>query len=570
MAKLVKWCGCKGRVFLRTSKFLVRYSAVLCLAATAWGDGNFQTISAKKGVLYFEDGREVNLWGINFQPCLSFEHASRMHNQGVLMPLKSRDLKRVTDESFDEIQRLGAELIRVHLTPADFTDADGNLMETFWLDMLDYTLAEAQCRGLYVYLTFLNNLDHDGTQFPPNPESFAMAFARDEWMTEPAAVSATQSYIRQLLNRRNPYNGLLYKKSPALALLEPINEPAYGLAQAERYGQVKRYLDGMVALFRDEGLAQPIVWNCGWPRLIQGREDVFRAIADSAVDAVSFCCYPGQDDLKDPFWKYPENLSTNNYLPFLKRCEQDDWLGWLRRDAFAGKAKVVYEYETMCNQSAYMYPAMAEFFRSMGAQVAAQWTYGLSGYAAYLGGTHVFNLKTTPRKAASFMVAKQQFKGVKTIFSFESRSCAVFNEGTLIYSGKIVDETSGLVPGTIIGVGNSPFVQYGGTGLYFVEPCENDALRLTILPDTEFIRPHWKECHTGDPVVRLDSATPHAFELNLPNIGKRWVYRKQGYRWILIAETKGAVRFDAKPGEYLIEKQKLFIDRKVLEEGWGN
>ena len=42
------------------------------------------------------------------------------------------------------------------------------------------------------------------------------------------------------------------------------------------------------------------------------------------------------------------------------------------------------------------------------------------------------------------------------------------------------------------GVGDSPFVHYEGSGLYFIEPNENGALRLTLMPNVEFIRPHWK------------------------------------------------------------------------------
>ena len=99
-----------------------------------------------------------------------------MHNQGVLMPLKARDLKKVTDESFDEIERLGAELIRVHLMPADFTNDKGDVFDTIWLDTFMYVMAEAQMRGLYVYLTILNHLDHDGTQFPYNKESLLLLF----------------------------------------------------------------------------------------------------------------------------------------------------------------------------------------------------------------------------------------------------------------------------------------------------------------------------------------------------------------------------------------------------------
>lgn len=569
-------------------------------------DGLFQKIEVRNGVLFFEDGSEVNLFGVNFQSCISFEHGSRMHNQGVLMPLKVKDLKQVTDESFDQIQRLGAELIRIHLTPADFTDAEGNLEETIWLDMLDYTLAEASNRGIYIYLTFLNHLINDGTQFPFNRKSFAVAFDREEWMVEAEAIAATKNCIRQLLNRRNPYNGLLYKEHAALAVVEPVNEPAYvwfekwqetheggtrEQFEAWSYDNTLSYINGMVEVFRDEGLTQPVVWNCGWQRLIRKNRSAFRAIAESNVDAISFCLYPGQSDLKTPFWENTEELSDRNYLPYIQGCsDEEDRLGWLRSEAFAGKAKLVYEFETFCNQSGYLYPAMAKFFRSVGVQMATQWTYGLAASAEYLGGSHVLNLKTTPRKAASFMVAKQVFKTLPRLGGYATKtedrdnfgsfslsaitgtSCGL-KDGVLVYSGWNPGEAAdgGTPPETIIGVGNSPYVEYAGSGLYFIEPCENGALRVTIEPDVEWLRPHWKECHTGEQVVKLIHDVSHNVKLKLPGFdAPRWIYRKDGYRWLLVAEPEDAVRFEAVPGEYLIEKEKLVIDRKLLEEGWGN
>ena len=239
---------------------------------------SFQSITVSEGRLLYADGSEVNLFGVNFQPMLSWEHAARMHNQGVLMPLKAQDLKQVADASFDQIQQLGAEIIRIHLHPADFTDAKGNLVETIWLDVLDYTLSEAQSRGLYVYLTLLNHLDQDGTQFPYNRESFAAKYSREEWMIDDEAISATKRYIVQLLNRQNPYNGEMYKAHAALAVLEPINEPAY--VQYDKwqltnkdgtrdqfdlwsYNNAKNYINDMVVLLRAEGMKQPVVWNCG-------------------------------------------------------------------------------------------------------------------------------------------------------------------------------------------------------------------------------------------------------------------------------------------------------------------
>ena len=569
--------------------------ALLCFINIGCAADYFQSISAKEGRLLYADGSEVNLFGVNFQPMLSWEHAARMHNQGVLMPLKAQDLKQVADSSFDQIQRLGAEIIRIHLHPADLTDAKGNLTETIWLDVLDYTISQAQNRGLYIYLTLLNHLDHHGTQFPYNRESFAAKYTREEWMFQSDAIAATKRYIAQLLNRRNPYNGQLYKGHAALAVLEPINEPAYQQFETWKlnnkggtrsqfdhwmYTNTKGYLDQIVSLLRAEGMTQPVVWNCGWARLIARNRAAFRGISESKVDAISFCLYPGQSDLKVPFWENPENLSDRNYLPYIEQCsENEDWLGWLRSDAFKDKAKLVYEYETFCNQSAYLYPAMAEFYRSVGVQIAAQWTYGLTAYVEYLGGSHVFNLKTTPRKAASFMVAKQQFKDVPTTYSYESRSSAVLHDHKLIYSGwsesadwsRSVFGVDSASPQSIIGVGDSHFVGYKGSGLYFVEPVENDALRLTIMPDVEFIRPHWKELHTGEPVVNLNASTKHIFELSLPGFeGTSGIYRRDEWLWKLAHTLEGGIRFEAQPGEYLIEKRLTLIDRKVLEEGWGN
>ena len=177
------------------------------------------------------------------------------------------------------------------------------------------------------------------------------------------------------------------------------------------------------------------------------------------------------------------------------------------------------------------------------------------------------------------MVAKQQFKDVGTTYSYESRASAVLHDGQLIYSGwSKSDDWSGSVlgvdlasPTMIIGVGDSPYVRYEGSGLYFIEPNENGALRLTLMPDAEFIRPHWKELHTGEPVVKLDAKTKNRFELNIPGFeGTYWIYRRDGWRWHLLDTLEDGIRFEALPGDYLIEKQPLRIKRKLLDEGWGD
>ena len=385
-------------------------------------------------------------------------------------------------------------------------------------------------------------------------------------MVVPEAIAAQGKYMRALLNRVNPYDHTRYKKNPAIALIEPINEPAYvtreNLAElprvrqvydawlarqgrteddaafgAFRYQSALAYINGMVGLLREEGVNQPVVWNCGWPRNIRGNKEIFEAIADSRADVVSFCLYPGQDDLKVPYWDNREDLSGRNYFPYLKNVsDHEDWMGWIRGPRFASKAKVVYEFETFCNQSAYLFPAMAKEFRSLGAQVATLWTYALSGYAPYCAGSHVFNLETTPRKAAAFMVADEVFKALPRGVPYQTTTpgsdqyegfalsqpldiSAASVNGTFIHAGTPPD---GFIappenPQRIIGTGNSPFITYDGTGLRFLQRQSEGIYLLTILPHAKFVAPHWQGAKTG-PTVELDRKTAYPLKLNCPEI----------------------------------------------------
>jgi len=76
----------------------------------------------------------VTLWGVNFQSCLYWEF-HRMARCGV--PMTAEAIKKTTDETLDGLVRMKCGVIRAHLTPADFTDGDGNLVENLWLDMMD-------------------------------------------------------------------------------------------------------------------------------------------------------------------------------------------------------------------------------------------------------------------------------------------------------------------------------------------------------------------------------------------------------------------------------------------------
>lgn len=528
-----------------------------------------QRATVRDGVFYFEDGTEVCLWGVNFQSCLYWEQGFRRAPLG--LPGDPGSIRAMNDRGFEEIAKLGCDLVRVHLTPADFTDEAGNLVANQWLDLLGYLVARAREHRVYVTLTFLNQME-----FSLVRRSFIANCARRDWLFDAQCLAAARRYMRQLLNWRNPHTGLLLKDEAAIITWEPVNEPDYiryedmkaNAAYRDEFTawlrendgafndwyfaqwreqKAREVIDGFCDLLREEGALQPIIWNANWPRMRLGHEDVFRGIATSKADAVSFCCYPGQDEVSEPFLQGARDTSGKNYLGFLQRCHDDpDHLGWLKSPAFAGKATTVYEFETMYNaRNAYLHPAMAKLFRSLRAQMATLWTYSFSDYADRFSGSHLFNLACTPAKAAGFAVAGAVFRRVPrgAALRFQSLAEDAFDgfylshtadlavagcEGLLIHSGDI---PGGLAvppdpPRLIIGRGRSPFAEYAGTGLYFLEIRDREA-RLEILPHARFVRDPWQWWMDGQPVTKLDRETPATFRLKLPGWEGARVFREE-------------------------------------------
>lgn len=177
--------------------------------------------------------------------------------------------------------KLKVSVIRCHLTPADFTDAEGNLVETPYLDVLDYMVAGAAGRGIYITLAFIN---HMGSGYVPN--SVFMTAKRQEWVHDKEVVRKSKNYIRQLLARKNNYSGTTYAAEKHIALWELINEPeafsytdiqsnpaAYADFQSWAAGNgqqdnnasyavfreelIRDYIDGMYDVIREAGAQQP-------------------------------------------------------------------------------------------------------------------------------------------------------------------------------------------------------------------------------------------------------------------------------------------------------------------------
>jgi hypothetical protein len=559
-------------------------------------------ITCRNGVLLYPDGSEVALWGVNLQTALSWEYNGRLKKCGI--PLEAGALKQIADRNLDELVRMRATVIRMHLLPSDFTDAAGNITDSVFLDVLDYTIMGCRARGIYVYLTLMNEM---GTAYLK--DSFMAGRDRREWITDQALADKSARYIRALLERENRYTQVPYKTEPAIAVFEIANEPGYvdyvALGSEARFAPLRRtfeawcgakgytgnsdlhyrvfryetvraYIDRMCQVIRTTGSTKPVVWNLNWPNMLNEHEDVFQAAAESQADAVSFCLYAGQHDVQQPYWQHPEDLSGRNYLPFLdKNVSEYERLRWALGRRFKGKAKLVYEYETFFNQSSYLYPAYARLFRSLGVQMACMWTYSLTPAAEYMAGSHHLNFYCTPQKALSFMIAGEVISQTPRYSPFDSPvpdnrvygPCAVSFANTVsllqtsdTYMQSRATAWKPFKPDSrirhIAACGSSPFVIYEGTGIYTVE-IGRDAVEIEINPDSEFLLSPWNTKHKGYPekVCKLDSSTPHRFMLNHPDwlSGVR-IWRVEKNQSMPVQIVNGAPVFAACPGHYRIER----------------
>ena len=254
----------------------------------------------KKGRLYHPNGEELALWGVNLQPMLSWEYNSMMKKAGI--PKDAEVWKKMTDKSLDELQLLGANYIRVHLTPGDFTDANGNLVETIYLDLLDYLTAEAPKYGIYICYAFFNHMGRSEVAESLMETSYKIAnvIGRPKEvkkkhhkalrMFESNFFEASKKYIKNLLKRTNPYNNKTYNSDANIVAWEIMNEPVFfqrnnlkiypqehrryqswlaerGVSDIDknyfeyRKQRVLQYINGIHDAIRKGGAVVPVIWS---------------------------------------------------------------------------------------------------------------------------------------------------------------------------------------------------------------------------------------------------------------------------------------------------------------------
>ncbi|HEX6590360.1 MAG TPA: hypothetical protein VF039_15240, partial [Longimicrobiales bacterium] len=420
-----------------------------------------------------DDDSEVRLFGVNY----ALPSSGDFRAAGYL----TDDRYALVDQDFAHFARMGWNGLRVAFW-GDWQNADieGNLIENEHLDLVDYIIARARERGIYILFNPIHTYhagwpDAMGDSFP----GFAAHIEKSELGRDPAAIAAQVNYIRQILDHVNPYTGTRLADEPAILFVEMINEPAH---HPRDTAQQIDYINALHQAVRDAGSDAITFHN------VSQDFRIAPAIVGSDVQGASFG------------W-YPTGLNSGRELRGNHLRSVEDYPP-MRMPSLAGMPKLVYEFDSADQLTGTMYPAMAREFARHGVHLAAMFAYDmLLTSSRNLGWqTHVLNMVYTPRKAMSAVIAAEAMRRIPRGADFgeypqqnEFGDFTIFPEQDLtvlnaddafMYTGDT--DVAPRSPSTltrIAGAGSSPVVEYEGAGIYFLDRIAHGVWRLEVYPD---------------------------------------------------------------------------------------
>lgn len=504
----------------------------------------------KSGVVRWTDNnKEVALFGANY--CLP--SACDYRAAGYV----TNDRKKMVDQDMAHFARMGFDALRLSFW-GDYenTDKDGNLLQNDHLDLLDYVVAKAKERGVYILLSPIvtySSLWPDANQDTASIRGISTVFKKSELGTNPKAIAAECNYLRQLLNHVNPYTGMALKDDPSIVFVELINEPWHHSDDVA--GSVK-YINAMVDAIRSTGCKKVLFHNLS--------QDFNMAvpIQKSEVQGVTFAWYPSGLN--------SGHTLTGNYLPVV-----DEYSKEMLRPELKNLARIVYEFDSPDLLTGYMYPAMARSFRRVGAQWASIFSYDMLQTAPYNLGwqTHYINMVYTPTKSISAMIAAEVMKTIprykdygkyplNTSFgpfklNYQSNLGELNSPEKFYYTNDTRDEPVNKESlSKIVGHGSSPVVSYEGKGLYFLDKINKDTWRLEVYPDAVQVDDPFKMPSPGKVVTRSISRL-WPMQIELPGLGNTFqvIPLNDGNNYFSKADH---AHFEIKPGVYILTSNAHF------------
>ncbi len=453
---------------------------------------------------------EVALFGANY--CLMSGSDYRM--AGLLLA----DRKKMIDEDMAHFARMGWTALRL-CSWGDWenSDKDGNLVVNDHVDLMDYLIAKARERGVYILLTPIHTYNPAFADQPDKPSTnvgFSRYWERPQMGVEPRSIAAQARYIGQLLNHVNRYTGVALKDEPALLFIEVINEPVH---HPEDLNGSIAYVDALVKAVRDTGCTKLTFFN------VSQDFRIAEAIRRSKADGVSFGWYPGG--------LVAGHTQKGNFLQAV-----DAYPDMLRPE-LKGRPRIVYEFDTADMNTGYMYPAMTRTYRSVGAQFASMFAYDMLQTAPYnlSWQTHFLNLVHSPRKAVSGVIAAEAMRRLPrfkaygrypddTAFgdfrvSYEADESELVAADAYMNAGPTRTQPKDATLLTrIVGVGSSPVIGWEGTGAYFLDKVRAGVWRLEVYPDEVLARDPFEQPQPGKVVSRLLYRT-WPMQIHLPDLG---------------------------------------------------
>ncbi|MCA8829631.1 glycoside hydrolase family 5 protein [Hymenobacter pini] len=467
-----------------------------------------------KGVLRWQGSKqEVALFGVNYTT--PFAHSYRAHRRLGITPEQG------IDQDVYHLSRLGVDAFRVHVWDVEISDTLGNVLQNDHLRLLDYLLQRLKQRGIKIVLT---PIAYWGNGYP-EPDTaqtgFSAIYPKGRAYNNPRAVRAQENYLRQFLNHRNQYTGLLNREDPDIIAYEVCNEPHYRQPEAE----VSEFVQRMVAAMRATGYTRPIFYN------LAESPAVANAILSSPVQGFTFQWYPSA--------LVNGHTLRGNLLPLVDQYP----IPYATDPRFAGKPRLVYEFESADILQPVMYPMMARSFRSAGFQWATQFAYDpmALAYANTEYQTHYLNLAYTPAKAISLLIAGKVFRQVPRNQRFGAYpQDSTFGNFRVSYRNGLSElntpeefyytsstTTAPRKPAAlrrVAGTGSSPVVSYEGTGAYFLDQLTTGVWRLEVMPDAIQVRDPFAKTSLRQPVTRIVWNT-QPMRLALPGLGADFTVR---------------------------------------------
>ncbi|MEI9912103.1 MAG: hypothetical protein WDO71_22095 [Bacteroidota bacterium] len=428
----------------------------------------------------------------------------------------------------------------------------GYLLANEHLDLFDYLLHQLELRNIKILIT---PIAFWGNGYPERDEKtlgFSSVYGKDQSVVKEVAIKAQENYLQQLLNHVNPYTKTTYKEDQSIIAVEINNEPHHSGPKEK----TTEYVNRLAAAIRSTGWTKPVFYN------ISESPWYSDAIAKANVEGHSFQWYPSG--------LVAGHEQKGNFLPNVDQYT----IPFDSVPAYTNKARMVYEFDAADILQSYMYPAMARTYRTAGFQWCTQFAYDpmATAYANTEYQTHYLNLAYTPSKAISLLIASKVFHKIPRLKSYGAfPSDTLFGDFRVSYKNSLSEMNSeeefyysnstGTKPKDIsklkhiAGVGNSPVVQYEGTGAYFADKIGNGVWRLEVMPDAIQIRDPFERASPKKEVTRIQWQV-QPIEVFLPGLTEDFevVALDEGNTYSAVAHKS---KFLIQPGSYEIKNKEI-------------